>query len=158
MKAKLGTVQQISWHLPYDWGKTRKTSVGKPSRALNSMSNHCFKWGSFSSNEVGRAMLPALQAKPIGPSQKRSSKIWGLESKDPSTSGATLQATLPDRFQDLDPHKSIKVMDSLWLRHLITTVILFYLVMVHYLIYWTSAITYDISLFMVDIYCAMVLR
>ena len=66
----LGAVKQISWHLPYDWGKPRKTSVRKPSGALSSMISHCFKWCPFPPNDVGMVMLPALLAKPIGPSQK----------------------------------------------------------------------------------------
>ena len=54
----------------YDWGKPRKTSVRKPYGALSSVTSHCFKWGPFPPNEVGRATLSAPLAKPIGPSHK----------------------------------------------------------------------------------------
>ena len=65
-----GRVQQISWHLTYDWGKPQKTSVRKPSGVLSSVTSHCFKWGPFPTNEVNKVKLPAPLAKPIGPSQK----------------------------------------------------------------------------------------
>ena len=65
-----GIVQQISWHLTYDWGKPQKTSVRKPSGVLSSVTSHCFKWGPFPTNEVNKVKLPAPLAKPIGPSQK----------------------------------------------------------------------------------------
>ena len=77
-----GAVQQISWHLPYDWGKPRKTSDRKPSAALSRATSHCLKRSSFSPNEVGRAMLPAPLAKPIGSSQtsvmdqELDTKLW----------------------------------------------------------------------------------
>ena len=61
-----GAVQQISWHLLYNWGNPWKASVRKRLGAHSSETSHCFKWGSFPPNEVGRATLPALLAKPIG--------------------------------------------------------------------------------------------
>ena len=67
---KLGAVQQISWHLPYGWGKPRKTSVRKPLEALSTVASHCFKWGPFPPNEVCRIMLPAPLAKSIRSSEK----------------------------------------------------------------------------------------
>ena len=87
MRGKPGTVQQISWHLPYDWGKPRKTSVTKPLGALSSMTSHCFKLGPFPPNEVCRVILLALLAIPIGPSQK--SVLKNLRSEDPRS--ATLK-------------------------------------------------------------------
>ena len=82
-----GAVQQISWHWPYDWGKLQKPSIRKQSRALSSMTSHCFKWGLSPPNEVSRATLPALLAKPIGPNQK--SLLNNLRSKN--SGSATLK-------------------------------------------------------------------
>ena len=45
-------------------------NLRKPSRALSSVTSHCFKWDPFPPNEVGKATLPAPLAKPIGSSQK----------------------------------------------------------------------------------------
>ena len=45
--------------------KTPKTSVKKPSGAHSSATSHCFKWGPFLPNEVGRVTPPAPLAKPI---------------------------------------------------------------------------------------------
>ena len=88
-----GEVQQISWHLSYDWGKSREISVRKPSGALSSVSSHCFKWGPFPPIEVRRVTLSTPIAK-LGLARRACSKIWGLESDDPGTSGAPGWATI----------------------------------------------------------------
>ena len=51
--------------------RLRKTpeNLRKPSGVLCRVTSHCFKWGPFPPNEVGRVTLPAPLAKPIGPSQ-----------------------------------------------------------------------------------------
>ena len=60
-----GAVQQISWHL-----LTTEENPGKPQLenrrgAHSSATSHCFKWGPFPRNEVGRITLPAPIAKHI---------------------------------------------------------------------------------------------
>ena len=62
--------------------------------ALSRMTSHFFKCGPFPPNEVGRVTLPALQAKPIRPSQKSVLKnlrsgirrSWNLGSTPPGHS------------------------------------------------------------------------
>ena len=44
---------QISLHLPYGWGKPRKTTAMKPSYEGYTIS-FCLKWGPFHPNVVGR--------------------------------------------------------------------------------------------------------
>ena len=83
MRGTPGAVQQISLHLPYDWGKPRKTSVRKSSEALANVTSHCFEWGLFPPNEIGRATLPTPLAKIIGSSQK--SVFKNFRSQDSGT-------------------------------------------------------------------------
>ena len=78
-----GAVQQISWHLPYDWGKPQKTSVSKPSGALNCVTSHCFRRGPFPPDEVGRTVLLAMLAKPNRVWPERVLKNWDRGSEDP---------------------------------------------------------------------------
>ena len=89
-----GHLQQISCHLPYDWEKPRKTSVMKPSGAHSSATSHCFKWGPFPPNEVGRISLPVPLSKPIRVRpEERAEKNWHLGSEDPEIFRAPLRAT-----------------------------------------------------------------
>ena len=90
MRGTPGAVQQISWHLLYDWGKPQKTPIRKPSEALSRANSHCFKWGPFPPNEDCRATLPVPLAKPIRPRHKSVLKNLRI----PRIPGVPLWATL----------------------------------------------------------------
>ena len=70
-------------------------NLRKPLGSLSSVAIHCFNWGSFPPNEVGKAMLSAPPAKSIRPSRKSVLKNFEVfQFEDPRNLGSSLQVTL----------------------------------------------------------------